>query len=62
MHRPPTEDDFCDEQGKAQKPIIVTGYNQHMGYIYKGDRMVNGHSFSQTMWKWTKNNFSITWT
>jgi hypothetical protein len=23
MHRPPTEGNFCDEEGKAQKPTIV---------------------------------------
>jgi len=32
MHRPPTEGIFCDKQGKAQKPVIVTDYKRHMGY------------------------------
>jgi hypothetical protein len=34
MHRPPTEGNFCDEQGKAKTP--VSDYNWHMGYVAKG--------------------------
>jgi hypothetical protein len=44
--RTPTEGIFCDEQGKAQKPVTVKDYNQHMGYIDIGDRMANSHSIS----------------
>jgi len=41
MHRPPAEGNFCEEHGKAQKPVIVEDYNWHMGYIDRGDRMAN---------------------
>jgi len=46
MHRPPREGKFCDKQEKAQKPVIVTDYSQHMGYVDKGDRMANSCSIS----------------
>jgi hypothetical protein len=36
MHRLPTEGNFCDKHGKAQKPVTVEDYNQHMGYINNG--------------------------
>jgi len=43
-HRPPTEDNFCDVEEKAQKPVIVTDYSQYMGYINEGNRMANSYS------------------
>jgi len=39
MQRVPTEGNFYDEQGKAQKPVIITDYNQHRGYADEGYRM-----------------------
>jgi hypothetical protein len=36
MHRPPTEGNFCDRQGTTKKPVTVTDYNQHKGYVGKG--------------------------
>jgi len=57
MHRPPTEGNFCDEQGKAQKPVIVTAYSHHLGYIDRGDRMVDSYSIGQRTWKWMKKLF-----
>jgi hypothetical protein len=45
MHSPPaTEGNFCDNYGNALKPQIVQDYNQHMGYIDKGDRMTTSYS------------------
>jgi len=32
---------------KAQKPVTVTDYNWHMGYINKEDKMANSYSISQ---------------
>jgi len=43
MHRPPTEGNFCDEQRKAQKPVIVIGYNWHMSHSDWGDRMAKSY-------------------
>jgi hypothetical protein len=51
MHRSPTEGNFCDEQEKAQKPVIVTNHNQHMGYVDRGDRVADSSSFSWRTWK-----------
>jgi hypothetical protein len=60
MCRPPAEENFYDEQGKAQKPVIVTDYNWYMGYIDKGDRMANSYSSCQRTVIWTKNSTSLT--
>jgi hypothetical protein len=30
---------FGDRQGKVQKPVIITDYNQHRGYADEGYRM-----------------------
>jgi hypothetical protein len=54
INRPPTECNFCDKQGKAQKPVTVTDYNWHMDYFDNGDRMANSYSISWRIWKWTK--------
>jgi len=35
MHTPPAEGNFHDEHEKAQKPVTVEDYNQHMGYVDK---------------------------
>ena len=47
MHSPPSEGNFCDEQGKAVKPAIVQDYNRHMGYLNKSDHMTNSYSVSR---------------
>jgi hypothetical protein len=36
---------------------IVVGYNRHMGYVDKGDRMANLYSINCRTWKWTKEIF-----
>jgi len=41
IHNAPVGGSFCNEVGKAIKPQIVMDYNHHMGYVNKGDRMVN---------------------
>jgi hypothetical protein len=41
---PPAEGTFCDEHGRAHKPVIVEDYSQKMGYVDKGDRMANSYS------------------
>jgi hypothetical protein len=56
-YRPPTEGNFCDEQGKAGKPAIVTDYNRHMGYDDKGYRTANSYSIIPRTWKWTIDYF-----
>jgi len=38
MHRPPTEGNFCDEQGKAQKPVTVTDYRSAHGLYWKREQ------------------------
>jgi hypothetical protein len=35
-HRPSAEGNFCDEQGKAQKPVLVADDSWYMGCINKG--------------------------
>jgi hypothetical protein len=55
MHTQPTEDNFCEEHGKAQKPVIVEDYIEHVGYVDKGYRMSDSYVVSQSIWKWTKN-------
>jgi hypothetical protein len=55
MHNPPAaEDNFFDRYGNALKPQIVQYYNQHMGYVARGDRMTNSYSIQRQTWKWTK--------
>jgi hypothetical protein len=36
MHKPPTEGNFFDEYGKAQKSVTVTDYNQHNELCQQG--------------------------
>jgi hypothetical protein len=57
MRDPPAEVNFCDESGNTLKPEIVEHYNQHMGYVDKGDRMANSYSISRRTCKWTKKLF-----
>jgi len=57
IHDAPAEGNFCDSNGKAIKPQIVTDYNRHMGYVGKGDRMANSYSINRRTWKWTKKLF-----
>ena len=57
IHNAPAEGNLCNEGGKAIEPIIVTDYNQHMGYVDKGDRMANSYSISRRTFKWTKKWF-----
>jgi len=42
---------FCDEHGKAQKPITVQDHSQGIGYIDKEDKMANSYSVSPRTWK-----------
>lgn len=35
----PAEGNFCDENGKALEPQIVTDYYLHMDYVDKGKRI-----------------------
>jgi hypothetical protein len=44
VHILPEEDSFCDECGKAKKPVIVEDYSWHKGYVDKGERMTNSYS------------------
>ena len=57
IHDPPSEGNFCDNNGKAIKPQIVADYNHHMGSVDKGDRMTNSYSINHRTWKWTKKLF-----
>jgi hypothetical protein len=57
VHNTPAEDNFCDGKGSALKPLIEADYNRHMGYVDKGDRMVNSYSISRRTYKWTKKLF-----
>ena len=59
IHDPPTEGNFCDNNGKAIKPQIVADYNRHMGYVDKGDRMTETYSINCRTWKWTKKLFHL---
>ena len=54
IHSSPAEGNFCNGGGKAIKLQIVIDYNQHVGYVYKGDRMANSYSISRRTFKWTK--------
>jgi hypothetical protein len=44
IHNAPAGGNFCDVNGKAIKPQTVADYFRHMGYVDKGDRMVNSYS------------------
>ena len=57
IHSAPAEDNFCNEGGKAIKPQIMMDYNNHMGYVDKGDKMANSYSISRRTFKWTKKLF-----
>jgi hypothetical protein len=58
MHNPPAmEGNFCDKHENTLKPQTVQDYNQHMGYVDKGDRMATSYSIQQQTWKWTKKIF-----
>ena len=57
IHNGPAEGNFCTEGGKTIKPQIVVDYNNHMGYVDKGDRMANSYSISRRTFKWTKKLF-----
>jgi hypothetical protein len=61
IHNLPVERSFCDEHGNAIKAYTVEQYNRHMGYVDKGNRMVNTYSISSHTWKWTRKNSSTTW-
>jgi hypothetical protein len=60
MCRPPAEGNFCEEHGKAQKPIIVEGYSWHMVCVIRGDRMVIIYLGNMEVDK--KNYFFTSWT
>jgi len=57
IHNAPAEGNFFNEGGKAIKPQIVMDYNHHMGYVDKGDRMVNSYSIGHRTFKWMKKLF-----
>ena len=57
IHDPPTEGNYCDEQGNTIKPAIVAVYNRHMGHVDNTDRMANNYTASRCTWKWTKKLF-----
>jgi hypothetical protein len=38
MHRSSAEVNFCEEHGKAQKPVIVEDHSQNMGCIKRWNR------------------------
>jgi len=52
IHNTPAEGNFCSEKGKAIKTQIVMDYKDHMGYVDKGDRMVNSYCTSRRILKW----------
>ena len=53
----PAEGNFCNGGGKAIKLQIVIDYNQHMGYVDKGDRMANSYFISRRTFKRMKKLF-----
>jgi hypothetical protein len=57
MHSPPEDGNFRDESGHAVKPHVIEGYNAHMGFVDKSDRMVNSYGIDRRTWKWTKRLF-----
>jgi hypothetical protein len=56
MDPPPAEGNFCENKPPV-KPHIVARYNQHMGYVYNSNLMVNSCSMSQHNFKWTTKLF-----
>jgi len=48
------EGNFCNEQWKAMKLLLMEDYVYHMHYMDKGDRMASSYSMSHCMWKWTR--------
>jgi len=57
IHLTPAEGRLGIEAGKASKPQIVMDYNDHMGYVDKGEIMVKSYSISLRTFKWTKKLF-----
>jgi len=57
IHSAPADGNFYSEGGKAIKTQIVMDYNYHMGYVDKGDRMVNSSSIRRRTFKWMKKLF-----
>jgi hypothetical protein len=55
----PAKGNFCDKNGKAIMPQIVTDYNRHVGYVDKGDRMANSYSMNRRTLKWTNKLFFL---
>jgi len=45
---------FCIEQWKAMKLLIVGDCDCHMHYMAKGDRMASSYFMSRCERKWTK--------
>jgi hypothetical protein len=58
VHRPKSEGNFCDEQGRAQKPVVVTDYNWHMAMFTK-DIVIH---FLAECGSGQKNYFPTSWT
>jgi hypothetical protein len=56
-HKPPAERNFCDESGRAHKPVTVEDYSQNTDCVNKGERTADSYSISQRVWKWTKKLF-----
>jgi hypothetical protein len=54
MHRPMAEGNFCDECGKAQKPVTVEDYSLYVGNVEKWDKMAAISSVGWRERKWTK--------
>jgi len=48
------EGNFCNEQWKAMKLVIMEGYDCHVHYMDKGVRMASSYSMTHCMWKWTR--------
>jgi hypothetical protein len=57
MHSSPLECNFCDQHGKAMKPVIIQDYNRHIRYVDKSERMTNSYSISKRTCMWTKKLF-----
>jgi hypothetical protein len=49
MHAQVALSNFCDEHGKAQKPIIAEDYIWHMLKVNNGDRMAIRYSVTENM-------------
>jgi len=48
------EGNFCNEQWKAMKLLIVEDYVCRMHCMDKGDRMASSYSMSRCTWRWTR--------